>query len=160
MIGGFDDYKHLWLGERGDQGLELRFRGELVAGAAYEEFWFGAGLQEIVIVGAVVDGGDGRAQGDEGLDAWVGAGGAEADGGSKGEAGEDQREMEFVVEEVEGGADVVEFASAVVVLAVAESGAAEVEAEHRKAERVQSFHGVEDDFVVQRASVEGMGMTD
>jgi hypothetical protein len=44
------------------------------------------------------------------------------------------------------------------VLAFAQAGTAEVEAEHRESEAVERFHGVEDDFVVQRSTVERMRM--
>ena len=43
---------------------------------------------------------------------------------------------------------------------LAQAGAAEIETEHGESEAVQSFHGVEDDFVVQRAAEHGMGMAD
>ena len=68
--------------------------------------------------------------------------------------------MEFAVEPVERGPDVVLLAVAVVVCAGAQACAAEVEAQYRPAERVQGFHCVEDDFVVQRAAEERMRMRD
>ena len=68
--------------------------------------------------------------------------------------------MEFVVEPIEGRANVFDFALAVVVLAFAESGAAEVEAQYRPAEAVQRFRGMEDDFVVQRTAEERVGVAD
>ena len=160
VVGGFDDNQFLGFGQRVHKGFQFGFGGELVARAAHEEFWLGAALQEFVVVGAVVDRGDRRAQGDESAHARVGTGGAQADGGAEGESGEDQGEMEFVVEPVEGGADVVELARPVIVFALAESSAAEVEAQHGEAKVVQRFHGVEDNLVVEGASVDGMRMAD
>ena len=65
-----------------------------------------------------------------------------------------------MLQPVEGGAHVFDLADAVGVLAFAQSGAAEVEAQHRESEAVERFHGVEDDFVVQRSAEEWMRMTD
>jgi hypothetical protein len=47
----------------------------------------------------------------------------------------------------------------VIVFAVAEAGAPKVEAQDRKAETVQSFHGMEDDFVMQRSAKQRVRMT-
>jgi hypothetical protein len=55
-------------------------------------------------------------------------------------------------------AHIFDFADAVGVLAFAQTGAAEVEAQHRESEAVERFHGVEDDFVVERSTVERMRM--
>src|SRR5206468_4272568 len=54
--------------------------------------------------------------------------------------------------------DVIDFTDAVIVFSLAQSGSAEVEAQHGKSKAVQSFHRVEDDFVVQRSTEEWMGM--
>ena len=66
--------------------------------------------------------------------------------------------MEFPVEPVERCADVVNFADAVVVLALAQARAAEIETQHRISKAVERLHGVEDDFVMQRAAKQWMGM--
>jgi hypothetical protein len=68
--------------------------------------------------------------------------------------------MKFLLEPIERGADVVDFSCALVVLAMAQAGAAKVEAQHGHPEAVQGLHRVEDDFVVQRASVLGMWVAD
>jgi hypothetical protein len=52
------------------------------------------------------------------------------------------------------------FADSVRVLAFAQAGGAEVEAQHRESETVERFHGMKDNFVVQRSTVEGMRMAD
>ena len=56
--------------------------------------------------------------------------------------------------------NVIDFAAAVIVLAGAQSGAAEIEAEHGESEAVQGLHGVEHDFVVHGAAEHGMRMAD
>src|ERR1700741_585944 len=126
MIGSFDDDQLLRFRKRCHQRLQPRFGGELIARSAYEQLWLVAGLQEVVIVGAIVDGRDGRAEADERRAAVIGTRRSQADCGSEGEARETHRKMKFVVEPIKSGADVVDFAGAVVVLAVAQSGAAEV----------------------------------
>jgi hypothetical protein len=64
------------------------------------------------------------------------------------------------VEPIEGAANVVDLAVAVVVFALTEPSTAKVEAEDGKSKMVQRFHGVEYDLVVQRAAEKGMGMAD
>jgi hypothetical protein len=68
--------------------------------------------------------------------------------------------VKFGIEPIESSANVIDFAVATVVLALAEPGAAKVEAKNGKSEAVQGFHGMEDDFVVERAAEERMGMAD
>ena len=87
-------------------------------------------------------------------------GGAEADSGSEGKSGEDYGKREFGLDPIEGGADVFDFADAVSVRAFTQSGAAEVEAQDGESEAVEGFHGVEDDFVVERSAKEWMRMAD
>jgi hypothetical protein len=58
------------------------------------------------------------------------------------------------------GTHVFYFAFAAGMLAFAQAGAAEVEAEDGESEAVERFHGVEDDFVVQRSAVQRMRMAD
>ena len=67
---------------------------------------------------------------------------------------------ELALQPVERGADVFDFADAVGVLAFAQSGAAKIETQHGESEAVERFHGVEDDFVVQRSAKKRMRMAD
>ncbi len=60
----------------------------------------------------------------------------------------------------ERGADVVDFPDTAGVLAFAQASAAKVEAENGESEAVEHFHRMENDFVVQRASVKRMRMAD
>ena len=166
MIAGFDADQLLWIGEGVDERFEFAWRSELVTRAADEEFGLGALAQEPEIVSAVfsVDfgaGGDqdsGQAEGNERRDTVVGIGGAQSDSGSKGKAAKDYRERKLAFEPIEGGAHVFNFADAVGVLAFAQSGAAEIKAQHGESEVVERLHGVEDDFVVQRAAKQRMRM--
>lgn len=87
-------------------------------------------------------------------------GGTRSDGGSERETGENYGKVEFLFEPVERGTNIFDLAYAVGVLAFAQAGAAEVEAEHGESEAVERLHGVEDDFIVQRAAEERMGMAD
>src|SRR5580692_1869050 len=64
------------------------------------------------------------------------------------------------VEPVKCGADIVDFAVALVVLAYAQSGSTKVEAQHGKPKTVQRLHGVEYDFVVQRPAEQRVRMAD
>ena len=64
------------------------------------------------------------------------------------------------VEPVERSADVIDFAVALIVFALAQSRSAKVEAQHGKAKTVQRLHGVEHDFVVQRSAKQRMRMAD
>jgi len=164
VIGRFDANQLLRLGEGVDQGFEFSGRGELIARTADEKLGLGGSAQEIVIVDAIVfsicNGDGGQSQGDEGGDAIVVIGGAEADGGSEGKSGEDDGEREFGLDPIESGADVFDFADAVGVHAFTQSCAAEVEAEDRESEAIEGFHGVEDDFVVERSAKERMRVTD
>ena len=66
--------------------------------------------------------------------------------------------MKLGVEPVQRGADVFDFADAVIVFSLAQSCSAEVEAQHRESKAVQRFHRMEDDFVVQRSTEQRMWM--
>jgi hypothetical protein len=163
VVARFDADQFFGFGEGVDQRLEFSRRGELIARTTHEKLGLGGSAEEIEVVDAIVfsicDGDGGQSQGNEGGDAIVGIGGAEADGGSEGKSRKDDGEREFGLDPIESGADVFDFADAVGVLALAQSGAAEVEAEDGESEAVEGFHGVEDDFVVERSAKEGMRMT-
>ena len=158
MVGGFNDDELLGFWQASDERCQSCFRCELVAGSADEQLRLRACFEKGVVVGAVIDRGDRGAETDDGLHTWIGTGGAKADGGSEGEPRKDHRQVKFLSEPVEGGAYVIDFARAGVVLAVAPSGAAEIETQHREAELVERLHRVKDDFVVQGAAVERMGV--
>jgi len=111
---------------------------------------------EAVVVG--VDGCDGQTEADHGFHAIVGANNGQADGSPERKSGEDQRKMKFLVEPVQGCRDIFALAVSLIVLALTESCAAEVEAQDGESEAVQGLHGVEDDFVVQGSAENRMRM--
>jgi len=160
VISGFDANQLLGLGKGVDQRFEFTHGPELIARSADEELGLGARAQEFEVVDAIFDSDGGQAEGDERGYTVIGVCGAQSYGGAERKTGEDDGQREFTFEPVEGGPDVFDFSDAVCVLALAQAGAAEIEAEHGKSEIVERFHGVEDDFVVQRSSIERMRMTD
>jgi len=160
VISGFDADQLLRIGEGVDERFEFAGGAELIARAADEEFRLGASAQKFEIVDPAFDGDGGQAEGDERADAVVRIGGARSNSSAERKAGEDDGQRELMFQPVEGGAHVFDFADAICVLAFAQAGAAEVEAEHGESEAVERFHGVEDYFVVERSTVERMGMAD
>jgi hypothetical protein len=62
------------------------------------------------------------------------------------------------VKPIERGTNIIHFAHSVVVFALAQSGSAEVEAQYRESKAVESFHRVEDDFVVQGSAKQRVRM--
>src|SRR5579859_4877694 len=95
---------------------------------------------------------DRSAHGDQRFYTVVGARRAQADRRAKGKSCKDNGQVIFAVEPVEGGADIFDFAVALVVLALAQARSAEVEAKHGESETVQRLHSVKDDFIVERAA--------
>ena len=157
MVCAFNHDQLLWFWCGRNQGFELVSWAELIAGSADEQFRLRALLQELEGVRARDftlgnDWTDWRANADEGSNARVSTCGAQSNCGAEGESGKDQRQVIFGVEPVERSANILDFAIAVVVFALAQSGSAEVESQHWKAEVIQRFHGVEDDLVVQRSA--------
>ncbi len=73
--------------------------------------------------------------------------------------GKQQRQVKFRIQPVKSRANVFDFSVAVVVLAVAQPGAAKVETQHRKTKAVQRLHGVKDNFVMQRSAKQWMRVT-
>lgn len=160
MVGAFDDYQLSWFGDFRYEVLKLRFRTELVTGSTDEELRLVAAFKIGVIVVAVVDRRDGKAESNSRSHPVVRAGNLHTDCGSKGKSGEDQGQMKSLVKPVEGGAYIVDFPTAVIVLPLAQARAAEIESKHRKSEAVQGFHRMEDHFVVERAAKQRMRMAD
>ena len=103
---------------------------------------------------------NGRADADDRTNPRIRAGCAQSDRCTERESSEHQGQMVLGVKPVESGANIVDFAVALVVLTLAQSGSTEVEAQDGKAKAVQRLHGVKDDLVVERPAEERMGMTD
>src|SRR6185437_14905427 len=158
MVGTVDDHQLLGFSKRIYQSLELRPRTKLVAAAANEEFRFAAVAQTRQIVGAFLNGLNRNTEANGSDDAVVLAGGLQSNGGTKRKSGEDQRPAELAIEPIESGTNVVSFTLSVVVLALAESGSAKIEAEHGKTKTIQGLHRVKDNLVVQGAAINRMRM--
>src|SRR5579872_1914589 len=69
-------------------------------------------------------------------------------------------QVEFTIQPFECRPHIVDFTYAVIMLPLAQSRSAEVEAQHREPEAVQRLHRVKDHFVVQRPAKQWMRMTD
>ena len=154
---GVVDYHERGLGSCCSKLLELRAIGVLVGASAEEEFWLVAGNEKLVAVKAAF-GGERCTEGNDRLDIGVRTGGAHTRGSPERESGEDDRQSELIPEPFERDMYVIHFSGSKIVFTFAQTGASEVKAQYRKAEVVQGFHCVKDDFVVERASVERMGM--
>ena len=68
--------------------------------------------------------------------------------------------MKLRLEPVERSADIVDFSAAVIVLSMAQSCTAEIEAQHRKSEAIKRLHRMEHNLVVQRSSKQRVRMAD
>ena len=158
VISRFDADQFLRIGEGVDERFEFTGRAELIARSADEEFGFGTRAQKFEIVDAIFHGNRGQSQGDEGADASVIVSGAQSNPGAEGKTRKDDGQRELGFEPCERRAHVIDFADAVGVFAIAQAGAAEVEAKHGESEVVKRFHGVEYDFVVKRSTIERMWM--
>ena len=66
--------------------------------------------------------------------------------------------MKLVVQPIQRGCERRPLHRFRVVLALAEASPAKIETQHGKTETVQRLHGMKDDFIVQRAAIDGMGM--
>jgi len=160
VVSRFDADQILGVGESLDQRFEFSGRRELVPRSANEEFRLRALAEEIEIIGAIFDRYGGQAEGDQRADSVVAIGGPQSHGGSEGKSGEDYRERELLCQPIETCAHIFYFRDAIGVFTFAQSGAAEVEPEDGESESVKGFHGMEDNFIVQRSTVEGMRMAD
>ena len=68
--------------------------------------------------------------------------------------------MKLAGEPIESNLHVLHLSHSVRVLPLAQSCPAKIKTQHRKAEVVERLHGVEDDLIVQRSPIPGMGMAD
>ena len=68
--------------------------------------------------------------------------------------------MKLIVEPIERGVNVLNFSDPVSVLSFAQSCSTKVEPQNGEPKAVKRFHGMEDDFIVQRSAKERMRMAD
>ena len=161
MVSAFNQHQFLRLGNRRDQSLELRPRTKLIARAADKQLRLGAVAQEVKGIHArrFRIGGDGNRRNSHAyqcLHAHIWTRSSQPNGRAKGESREQQGKVELRVQPVESGANIFNFAVAVIVFALAESGAAKVEAQHGKTKTVQRLHGMEHNLVMQCSSKQRM----
>src|SRR5580692_7690683 len=163
MIGAFNQHELFRFLKRSHQSLDLLARAKRIACAADKQFSFGAILQEFQFVNARLFrvGGDRNrrnSHANQPLHSRIGASSPQPDRCTEGEPRKQQRQVKLRGQPVESGSNILDFAVAVVVLALAESGPAEVEAQHGKTKTVQRLHGMEYDLVMQRSAKQRMRM--
>src|ERR1035437_1572603 len=146
MVSG-DEYQLFRVGGFGNEFLQRILRAVLIVVAADEELGFGAVPQERKRVKASI-GFDRRTDRDDCANVTVGTRSSQTRGRSEGEPGEDDGQRELMLQPSQRGLHIGYLAASLVVLASAQAGAAKVEAQHGKAERVQCLHGVKNDLVV------------
>lgn len=155
MIRAFNQNKFLRLRGRGHQRLQLCPRTELIARAADKQFRFRALAQKIQCIGPrhfrVGSHRNRRnTNTDQSLYPLIRTCGAQPHGGAERKSREYQGQMKLRIEPVDRRPDIFDLAMAVIVFALAESGAAKVETQYGKTKTVQRLHGVEHDLVMQR----------
>jgi len=101
-----------------------------------------------------------RAQGNQPSNFFIRTRSPQARSCSKRKAAEQHRQMVFSIQPVQRGARVFHFTASLVVLALAQSCSAKIEAQHWKPKGVQRLHGVIHNFVVNSAAIKRMRMTD
>jgi len=154
VVGTFDQYELLRLGQPGKQRLELRLRAELIVSALDDQFRFPAALQETHI-----DVIDRQTQPHQSLNALVPAPHAQTNPRSETEARQkDRLPGKFLRQVIDRRADVVLFAPPVVVRPPTLADAPKIESQHSRTSRMQRFGRLVHDFIVHRATVERMRM--
>jgi len=165
MVCAFNHNEPFRFWNRSDESLELRPRTELVARAADEQFRFHTVAEKLECIrsrrfAVCRNRYRWNTNSNHRFHASIGTRGSQSNRCTKRESRENDGQMKLRVQPVESGADVFHFSLAVIVFARAESRAAEVKAQDGKTETVQRFHGVEDDFVMQRSTKQRMRMAD
>ena len=84
--------------------------------------------------------------------------GAHANRGPKGKSCKHQRQMKLRIHPIQRRPHVIDFTHTMIVLALAQSGPAKIEAQHGKAKTVQRLHGVKHDLIVQRPAEQRVRM--
>ena len=154
MIGTLDPLQALGLGHFGEQGFYLGFRPKNIFGSLNNQLGLVRFPQETHILG-----GHRNSQAHQRTYARVRCAHGESHPRSEREADDaDRNGGKPRLEVVDGRVDVTLFAFPTVVTSLAVSDPAKVEAKGRQAGLQGAFGRVKHHFVVQRASVEGMGM--
>lgn len=165
MIRAFNHHKLFRFRRRRDQRLQLRPRAELIACPADKQFRLRALAQEIEGINSRrfrFRGHRNRrnAYSNQSLHPRIRTRSPQPDRRAKRESRKQQRQVKLRVQPIEGSANVFDFPVAVIVFAVAQSGASKVEAQHGKTKTIQRLHGVEHDLVMQSPAKQWMRMAD
>ena len=156
-----DPHNPLGFGCRDQVAFQDALRGELIVIARDEQLGDDAAVGQKGVAVIPASGTDRQADPDEASEAGIAAAGTQANVGPEAEAGEKERLMRVACREpVEGGADVLDFATTLVVSALTEAGSPEVEAQDGQPERGEGLGRVVDDLVVHGTAPERMGMGD
>jgi len=159
MIGARNQRQLLWLGQACDEGFELRTGPELVAISTAKQFGLGASLQKAQIVGAIIHRRNRRAETNQANDTIIATRSAQANGCAERKSAEHERQVEFPRQPIEPGANVVNFALAIVVFTLTQTRTAKVKAKDGPAKTMQRFRRMKDDFVVKRPAKLRVRMT-
>ncbi len=163
MIAAFNQNQFLRLRHRRDQRFQVRLGAKLVASAADEQLRLCARMQEIKRISPrrFRGGGDWNRRNTNSnhcLHPRIRTRRPQTNRRAEGESREHQGQMKLRVQPVKSSANILDFAVAVIVLALAESGAAEVEAQYGKSKTAQRLHGVEHHLVMQSPAEQWMRM--
>ncbi len=163
MICPFNQYQLFRLCRQCDHLLQLFSRTELIARAAHKQFRLGTLPQKFEVVSAryFAVGShwpDWSSQTNQCLHSWIGARRAQAHSRAKGKSSEYQRQVRFCGQPVKRGANIIHFSQALIVLSMAESCAAKIEAQYGETEAVQCLHSVKHNLIVQRAAKQRVRM--
>jgi len=165
MICAFNQHKFLRVRHRCDQSLQLRPRTKRISRPADKQLGFNAFAQEIKFINSRLfrvgsHWNRRRSHSNQRFHARIRARGSQSNRRAERESRKHQRQVKLRVQPVESGPNIFDFAIAVIVFAMAQSGAAKVEPQHGKTKTVQRLHSVEHDLVMQRPAEQRMRMAD
>jgi len=146
--------------DRSDYLAEFFCGAELVSVTAHEQLGLEALLQKGKVVGSFIRWDYRNSEADHRGNSGVRTGCLESDRGPEGEAREDDREMKFMVEPIEGRTDVLNLAEAIRVLTLAQTSSAEIKPQNWKSKTIERLHRVKDDLVMKGSAINRMRVTD
>src|ERR1019366_7196934 len=138
-------YQLFRVGSLRNDFLQRLVRAVLIVIAADEELRFCALLQEQERITASIAL-DRGAKRNQCANVRIGTRSSQPHRRAKRKTDEDDGQRELIFQPAQRGLHVCNFTASLIMPACAQARAAKVEAQHRKAERVQSFHGVKDDL--------------
>lgn len=165
MIRTFDHNQLLRFRRQRDQRFQPCPRTKLIARSAHKQFRPGAAAQKIKRVGTrrFRVGGDGNRRNTHAnhrLHSRIRTCCAQSHGCAEGESRENHGQMKLSIQPVESRVNIFDFAVAMIVLPVTESGAAKIETQYGKTKTVQRFHSVKHNLIVQGPAKQRMRMAD